>query len=102
MVNIEGLDKAEVLAQLYNHSRPQGLGFLWATDENMTIEEARELLEKDTYFDYIKSRVMKVNLSSDKEFDERLYDRDHWPGKAQYVIDKIREKHSKESESNEA
>ena len=28
MVNIEGLDKAEVLKELYNKSKVQGLGFL--------------------------------------------------------------------------
>ena len=27
MVDIKGLNKAEVLAELYNNSKPQGLGF---------------------------------------------------------------------------
>ena len=37
-IDISGLDKADVLAALYNNSRPLGLGFLHATPEDMTHE----------------------------------------------------------------
>lgn len=89
MVNIQGLDKAEVLAALYNASKVQGLGFLQARPGNMTVEHARELLEDSTYFDYLYGRVMKIDLTSDKHFDERFYDRDNGPGAAQRVVDKL-------------
>lgn len=90
MINIKGLDKAEVLAALYNNSKPQGMGFLHFTPEDMTIEEAKNLLKRGMDFDYIQGRVMKVNLDSDIEFEEWLYDRDNGPGAAQRVIDELR------------
>lgn len=42
------------------------------------------------YFDYLYGRVMKVDLSSDESFEERLYDRDNGTGAAQRVIDRLR------------
>ena len=82
MISIKYKDKAEVLARLYNASRPQGLGFLHAEDNDMTVEQARGLLDKgQVYFDYLKGRVMKVDLGGD-ELDTRLYDRDNGPGAA--------------------
>lgn len=89
MVNIEGLNKAEVLKALYDGSQLQGMGFLSAVD-NFTEEDAKRLLETQTYFDYLHGRVMKVDLSSDVEFNERLYDRDNGDGKAQKIIDSLR------------
>lgn len=90
MINIKGLNKAEVLKELYNNSKVQGLGFLQATGTDMTIEEAEELLQQQTYFDYLYGKVMKIDLSSDEEFEERLYDRDNGAGSAKKIIDKLR------------
>jgi hypothetical protein len=90
MVDISGLDRADVLAALYNASRPQGLGFLYGDPKPMEADEARVLLAKDDYFDYLKGRVMKVSLSSDKEFNERLYDRDCGTGAAAAVVTELR------------
>lgn len=91
MVSIKGLSKAEVLATLYNHSQPLGLGILQYTPENMTQREAQVILDQQGHFsfDYLKGRVMKVDIRSDK-FDERLYDRDNGPGAAQRAIDSIK------------
>lgn len=88
-ISIQGLDKAEVLAALYNNARPQGMGFLQYTPEPMGSEEAGQLLTRTTYFDYLKGRVMKVSLDGD-EFDPYLYDRDNGQGSAQRVIDELR------------
>jgi hypothetical protein len=90
MINIEGLSKAEVLKELYNNSIVQGFGFLQATGKDMTISEATDLLKKQTYFDYLYGKVMKISLSSDVEFDEWLYDRDNGQGSAKRVVDKLR------------
>lgn len=92
MVSIKGLGKAKVLAALYNASHPQGMGFLQYTPEDMTEQEAQALLDQrgNFSFDYLKDRVMKVDIRSD-ELDERLYDRDNGPGAAQRAIDSIRE-----------
>ena len=89
MVNIKGLNKAEVLKALYDRSHEQGMGFLQAVPSGVvTVEHCEELLRDTTYFDYLYGRVLKVDLSDDS-FDERLYDRDCGPGAAQRAIDSI-------------
>lgn len=92
-VNIEGLSKASVLAALYNASKPQGMGYLQFTPQDMTEAEAFALLKvQGTYFDYLKGRAMKVELSNDANFDARGYDRDNGEGAAQRAVDKLRVK----------
>lgn len=91
MVNISGLNRAAVLAALYNRSQPLGMGFLHFQAGNMQVEEAETLLVKQEYFEYLKGRVMKVKLPfGDIEFDEWLYDLDNGPGAAQRAVDAIR------------
>ena len=84
-IDISGLDKAEVLAALYNASCPQGLGFLNASPGDMSVEQARELLKQGDYFDYLHGRVMKVCLRGDL-LDPCLYDRDLGQGAAARAI----------------
>jgi len=87
-MSISKLDKAEVLAALYNASRPQGMGFLQADPNDMAVEEARELLAQAgprPYFDYLKGRVMKIDLSSD-ELRTGLYNRDLGPNAAEEAL----------------
>jgi hypothetical protein len=75
-----------VLAKLYNVSKPQGMGFLHYDHQDMTIEEAQKILDSGiTYFDYLKGRVMKVDLS-DNELDPWLYDRENGRGAAARAI----------------
>ena len=89
-INLKKLDKAEVLAALYNASKPQGLGFLHATDEPMSAKQAKKILKKQTDFDYLQGRVMKINLGGD-ELDPRGYDYDNGEGAAQAAIDSLKE-----------
>lgn len=92
MISIKGMDKAEVLKSLYDHSHIQGMGFLQAVPHGyVTVEHCRELLEQTTYFDYLYGRILKVDLSGDS-FDERLYDRDCGPGAAQRAVDYLSKK----------
>jgi hypothetical protein len=88
MISLRGLNKAAVLVALYNNARTQGLGLLHYTPEQMTEEQAREILVNQHYFDYLKGRVMKVDLSGNN-LDPRLYDRDNGAGSAQVAIDAI-------------
>jgi len=90
-ISIAGLDKAAVLAALYDNAKPLGLGFLHFTPEPMTLDEAREILSKQKYFDYLKGRVMKVSLDGD-ELRPHLYDRDNGHGAAASVIEQLRSK----------
>ena len=78
-------NRAAVLATLYNASKPQGMGFIHYTPEDMTIAEAEQLLGKHDYFDYLQGRVMKVDLA-EGDFDPRLYDRDNGEGAAQKAL----------------
>lgn len=92
MINIKGLNKAEVLKALYDRSHVQGMGWLQAVPDGfVTIEHCEELLESQTYFDYLYGRVLKVDLSGD-EFDEGLYDRDCGAGAAMQAIAKVHAK----------
>ena len=89
-MKIEGLNKAEVLAALYNNAKVQGMGFLQADNKQMTTEEAKTILDEsdDKYFDYLKGRVMKIRIAGD-EIDTRLYNRDNGDGAAERVISKL-------------
>lgn len=51
----------------------------------MSAEEARALLAHGTYFDYVKGRVLKVDLSGD-EVETWLYDRDNGEGAAEKAL----------------
>jgi hypothetical protein len=95
-VDITGLDKAEVLAALYNASKVQGMGVMQAVLGDMTAEKAREVIASrgddhgnKGYFDYLFGRVLKVNISGDS-FDPRGYDRDVGQGAASRAISKLR------------
>lgn len=87
-INLSGLDKAAVLAALYNASRPQGMGFMHYDPAPMSVEQARLLLTETTDFDYLQGRVMKINLSGD-ELDPWGYDRDNGEGAARMAIESI-------------
>lgn len=89
MISLTGLNKGDVLAALYNASRAQGMGFMQYEAKPMTRAEAEQILEKTTYFDYLKGRVMKVDLSGD-ELDPRLYDRDNGQGAVQMAIEALK------------
>jgi hypothetical protein len=88
VIDIAGLDKADVLAALYNASKQQGMGFVHARGaSSMTVEEAQQELDnrREPCFDYLHGRVMKVDLS-DNHLDEWGYDRDNGQGAAERAI----------------
>jgi hypothetical protein len=86
-VNIEGLDKAEVLAALYFGSRAQGMGWFaeslnlasGGTEWGETVEAARAWLAKTGYVEYFGGRVIKMGFDSE-EVGTGLYDRDNGTG----------------------
>ena len=111
-VNIEGLNKADVLAALYNASQPMGMGFLQAGGAPLDMDRAyaeqllgfgsdasgdypagtASLRGNQLHFDYLYGRPLKLDLSSDTEFDPWGFDRDNGgDGAAQRVIDHLRE-----------
>lgn len=89
-IDIKGLDKAVLLAALYNNSKPLGLGFLQADPKPMTPEEAAcHIAREGLRFDYLKGRVMKVNLEGDS-LDPWGYDRDLGEGHAASVVENLK------------
>jgi hypothetical protein len=85
-INISKMNKAEVLAKLFNNSQAQGIGFLQNHAEPMGVNEAQGLLDSgQTYFDYLRGRVMKIDLSSDM-LRTGLYDRDNGQGAAALAL----------------
>lgn len=88
-INIADLDKAEVLAALFNASRQQGMGFMHGEGRApMTAAEARDLLKHEDYFDYLRGRVMKIAIED--ELRVALYDRDNGQGAAERAIAPLR------------
>lgn len=108
LVDTTGFSKAEVLAALYNSSKPVGLGHLHYNPKPMTADEAYiyVLAGDDTqsiarlpgmqrlYFDYLNGRPIKVDLSQDK-FDPFVYDRLNGKHAARKAIDLLRVKLNK-------
>ena len=85
-MDISNYDKADVLRVLYNNARPLGLGMLHFDPKDMTKEEAQELIDSgQTYFDYVKGRVMKVDLSK-TDLRTALYNRDNGDKAAESAI----------------
>jgi hypothetical protein len=92
-VSISGLDKATVLAALYNASQPLGMGFLDPrSGMAMTNNQAAAVLADtpDAYFDYLHGRVMKVDLSGG-DVNPFGYDRDNGDGAFAAVINRLRQ-----------
>jgi hypothetical protein len=91
-VDISGLSKAAVLAALYNNAQPQGMGFLHYDPKPWTEADAAAYISQvngHMYFDYVKGRVIKTDLSDD-EVGTGLYNRDNGEGSAERVIDILR------------
>lgn len=100
-IDIKGIDKAELLAALYNGSRQQGMGFMNPQGRSsMTKDDAQKILSQGgwltnspgrVYFDYLAGRVMKVDIGGDS-LDPRLYDRDNGTGACAATIADLRKK----------
>lgn len=108
LVSIAGLNKAAVLAALYNASAPTGMGRMWAirAPATMTVADAQAIIEgrgddeevmfgnatASPYltFDYLHGRPLKIDLRGDA-FDPWGFDRDNGvPGTAAAIIARLR------------
>ncbi len=95
-INIAGLDKAVLLAALYNHARPLGLGYLRANNKEMTKDEAERLLEDHrghdgvVRFDYVHGRPLKVTFQGDELSGAWLYNRDQGHNACENIVDAVR------------
>ena len=88
-IDISNKDKAEVLAELYNNSKPMGMGIAQYDPTPMTIEIARKILEEKQSFGYLRGRPLKINLEGNIIWVGG-YNRDNAQGLAQRVISSCR------------
>lgn len=91
-VDITGMDKAKVLAALYNRAQPLGMGHLHYKPGDMSVEQAEEILGRRGqyqryYYDYLIGRVMKVDIGGDS-LAIAAYDRDNGEGAARDALQK--------------
>lgn len=87
MATTHGLKPEEVLCALYSQAQSPGYGALNRRSGGLTLEEARSVLSGGSYIDYLKGRVMKVDLSDLSTMEVYLYDRDNGSGSAQRALD---------------
>ena len=82
--------KDEVLVVLYNNSITVGLGMLHHDPtDTMTLETAQVLIQKQSYFDYLGGRVLKLNFDNEV-LDTWLYNRDNGEGVAEKLISQLK------------
>jgi hypothetical protein len=92
LVDISMLEKAKVLAALFNSSKAIGLGVLAPYEKDMTLKEAQELLSTgQRYFDYVRGRILKIDLTGEM-LDTRLFDRDIGQGAGAKAITTLKQK----------
>jgi|GEM_PF-2228415 len=80
--------KPKILAALYNNSKPLGMGIMHFDPTLMVEKEAERILKSQTYFDYLKGRVMKLDFATN-QIDTCLYDRDNGDGSCERIINGI-------------
>ena len=96
-VNIAGLDRAEIIAALYNASQPLRMSFLHYDPTDMTRAEAQSKPRphgRPALLRLPQGRVMKVGFDAGSdEMRVDLYDRDNGAGALRArVIDGLRRK----------
>lgn len=89
-IDITGINKTKLLIALYAGANPQGMGYLQYDPAPMTEQEAAALMEaQHGRFDYVKGRVLKVNLSRDT-LSPYLYDRDNGHGACASIVASVK------------
>jgi hypothetical protein len=94
MIDISALELAEVLVALYNRATPVEMGWHHYEPADMTLEEAKNIIEShtpsktmkmrdgtmvanyhtDIHFDYLKGRLMKIYFLPKVDGDTTTYD----------------------------
>jgi hypothetical protein len=101
-IDITGINKAALLAALFNAAHPIGLGFIQDMKRDgvgMTLEEAEQILKESTRewrgeacadFDYVHGRPLKVRFLGNMLQGAWLYDRDQGHGKCARIVEEVR------------
>ena len=88
-ISLLGLNKADVLAALFNAAMIRDLKKQSTRIKAMGREEASELLKKSSFIDVIDGRSLKIVLSGNV-LDPSYYDSLNGDGLARKVIDGLR------------
>lgn len=92
-INIEGIDRASLIAELHNGASPLGMGWLHAkpamTAEQVAEQLGERLTEEEIYLDYFNGRPLKVAIGK-TTMTTRLYDRDAGQGRAAEIVAALR------------
>lgn len=90
-VNIDGIDKVDLLIALHGASQPLGLGFIQEATTGGVLDrtEVEGWLTRSKYFDYVQGRIVKCDLTG-PEMDVWGYDRDNGAGAAERVVEGLR------------
>lgn len=96
VIDITGIDLAQLLVALYHGTRAVGLGVLHdrpdfdLADANEALAYARSHDGKRIYFDYLAGRPLKLGILGNELSGARLYDRDAGEGACQRAVDSCR------------
>lgn len=105
-VDASGLNRAEVLKELYDNATPDfgGLSFL-VEKKPLSLEEARSKLQSTSYFDYLNDVSMKICFSNKDDSDDsddpecteyyvssNTYDKDYGSGSLEKCIQNVRDR----------
>jgi hypothetical protein len=85
----DGLDRADVVAALYNAAVPRGMGFLGYRPGPMSEEDARKIVAVEE-FDYVGGRPLEVRFDGD-DVDLSAYDDNFGHGTGELVIQMLRD-----------
>ena len=85
VVDISRKDKAEVLCALYNASRRFNS---LRTDDILTKSEAQVLLKTTTSFEFVKSHIMRIDLTTNT-VDTTRFNHANGPLAAENAIEKV-------------
>jgi hypothetical protein len=99
-MNIIGIPKPELLSALHHRARRtflflQPFGFLTSRKEPLTIEEAKQIIERrkahgaSLQFDTLNGRSLQIDITQD-DFNPDAYDRENGRGAAREVVIELR------------
>lgn len=90
-IDCTDLDPYNVLAHLYNSSKPMGLGVIQAKYVAMDHQTAKDILDSGPVTDYIYGRPIKVSFENWPFLYPGGYDQKNGHGMMQKLINELRE-----------
>lgn len=85
----EDLEKAKVLAALYNAAKPAGKDIASYDPTPMSYQEAKAISFDRNNFDYIKGRILLVIFIGNK-FNSKLYNKHNGKNAAEMIVSSLK------------